>query len=201
MALIIWMHILRVAAGVSFQWILDSLPRAQDNWFVDASTSWGIGGCAGQAYFTIPKGQLQSLFALYESGSHKNLLCIPSCRLPIAYIELIAVLVALSVFAASNRNRLVTLYSDNTDVVSWLYKGRCSAGLGFKLLAAIEFFKRKYRIKLRARHIPGRHNVSADCLSRGSIPAWLKRDGYRRPANIPFLYELINEPLSFWTRI
>ena len=67
---------------------------------------------------------------------------IPQSRLPIAYIELIAVLVGFSVFAKNYIHQLVTLYSDNTDVVSWLRKGRCREGIGFKLLAAIEFFKR-----------------------------------------------------------
>ena len=72
---------------------------------------------------------------------------IPKSRLPIAYIELIAVVVGFSVFAENHSNQLVTLYSDNTDVVSWLQKGRCRAGIGFKLLAAIEFFKRTYQLK------------------------------------------------------
>ena len=65
---------------------------------------------------------------------------IPQSRLPIAYIELIAVLVGFSVFAKKYKNQFVTVNSDNTDVVSWLRKGRCRAGIGFKLLAAIEFF-------------------------------------------------------------
>ena len=37
---------------------------------------------------------------------------IPQSRLPIAYIELIAVLVGFSVFAKNYSNQLVTLYSD-----------------------------------------------------------------------------------------
>ena len=201
MALIIWLHILRTSAGVSFQWILSALPKAQDAWFVDASTSWGIGGCAGRTYFTLPNYQLTSLFSLYHSGTHRNLMGIPKSRLPIAYIELIAVLVGFSVFAKNYSNQLVTIYSDNTDVVSWLRSSRCSAGIGFRLLAAIEFFKRVYNLKISARHIPGKHNMSADILSRGSIPDWLTRDGCRQPVNVKYLFHLINEPLQFWTKI
>ena len=201
MALIIWLHILRTSAGVSFRWILGSLPRAPDAWFVDASTTWGIGGYAGRNYFMVPNHRLTPLFALYHSGTHRDLMGIPKSRLPIAYIELIAVVVGFSVFAENHSNQLVTLYSDNTDVVSWLQKGRCRAGIGFKLLAAIEFFKRTYQLKISARHIPGRHNISADFLSRGSIPDWLTRDGCRRMINIPFLYALIKEPLTFWTKV
>jgi len=125
---------------------------------------------------------------------------IPQSRLPIAYIELIAVLVGFSVFAKNYKNQFVTVYSDNTDVVSWLRKGRCRAGIGFKLLAAIEFFKRTYNLKVSARHIPGKQNISADLLSRGSIPGCLTKDGCRRSVQIPFL-SLINEPLKYWTTV
>ena len=200
MALVIWLHILRASAGVSFQWILGSLPSARDAWFVDASTSWGIGGCAGRSYFMLPNKQMTAIFALYHSGTHKHLMGIPTSRLPIAYIELIAVLVGFSVFAKNYNNQLVTLYSDNTDVVSWLRRGRCRAGIGFKLLAAIEFFKRTYHLTISARHIPGKYNISADTLSRGSIPKWLSRNSCRHPVNVSLLYELINEPLAFWMR-
>ena len=57
----------------------------------------------------VPNEKLLALFALYESGSQKELLGIPRSRLPIAYIELISVLVGFSVFAKNNKNRMVTL--------------------------------------------------------------------------------------------
>ena len=73
----------------------------------------------------------------YWEGTHKELMDIPNQRLPIAYIELIAALVGISAFSKYHTNKLINLYTDNTDVVAWLRKGRCSAGLGVKLLAAI----------------------------------------------------------------
>ena len=93
---------------------------------------------------------------------------------------------------------IVTLFSDNTDVVAWLRKSRCSAGLGFKLLAGIEFFKRKHMLKITAKHIPGIQNNSADCLSRGKIPKWLQTRGTRLWLNINSLAQLIEHPLRFW---
>ena len=119
-------------------------------------------------------------------------------RLPIAYIELIAALVGISVFSELQPNKLINLYTDNTDVVAWLRKGRCSAGLGFKLLAAFEFFKRKHGIKISVHHIPGSHNNSADTLSRGSIPTWLKLRGQRLKVDLHTLTSLIEHPLRFW---
>ena len=123
---------------------------------------------------------------------------IPLPRLPIAYIELIAALVGISVISKYQPDKLINLFTDNTDVVAWLRKGRCSAGLGFKLLAAIEFFKRKHNLKISVRHIPGIQKNSADSLSRESIPTWLKLKGKRLDLDINRLATLIKKPLQFW---
>ena len=80
---------------------------------------------------------LGKFFALYREGTQKTQMNISLKRLPIAYIELIATLVGISVFSEYQPNKLINLYTDNTDVVAWLQKGRCSAGLGFIMLSAI----------------------------------------------------------------
>ena len=177
---------------------MGKLDRGRDAWFVDASTSWGIGGCAGYNYFMIKNSDLYKIFALYHQETQKDLMDIPLPRLPIAYIELIAALVGISVFSKYQPNKLITLYTDNTDVVAWLRKGRCFAGLGFKLLAAIEYYKRKHNLKISVRHIPGIQNKSADKLSRGSVPTWLKLRGKRLDVTIDRLASLIKKPLQFW---
>ena len=146
----------------------------------------------------INNKDLYKIFALYNQGTQKELMNIPLPRLPIAYIELIAALVGISVFSKFQPNKLINLFTDNTDVVAWLRKGRCSAGLGFKLLAAVEFFKRKNNLKISVRHIPGIQNNSADSLSRGSVPAWLKLKGKRLDVDINRLATLIKKPLQFW---
>ena len=165
-ALRIWVTILEQNVGVSFSWILNELPLSADEWFVDASTSWGIGGCAGTHYYSLPNRTLQDLYSLFGTFSDHGAMLVPAQRLPIAYIELLAVLVALSVFSEFYANSLVILNTDNTDVVAWLRKGRCSRGIGFKILAGVEYFKRLHGIKISPRHIPGRFNTSADALSR-----------------------------------
>ena len=146
----------------------------------------------------VPNKNLQQLFSLYYREPLKKLMEIPEQRLPIAYIELIAVLAGFSVFSQNQKNTVIKLYTDNTDVVAWLQKSRCRAGLGFKILAAIEFFKRSHRLKICTRHIPGKHNNTADQLSRGKIPEWLRRYGIRREVNLNDLFRLIKNPLRFW---
>ena len=148
--------------------------------------------------FYVSNNNLEQLFSLYHREPLKNLMEIPKQRLPIAYIELIAVLAGFCVFSQSQKNTVVKLYTDNTDVVAWLQKSRCRAGLGFKILSAIEYFKRSYRLKICTRHIPGKHNNTADLLSRGKIPSWLQRYGIKREVNLKHLFRLIRNPLRFW---
>ena len=97
-------------------------------------------------------------------------------RLPIAYLELLAALIGIVCF--SPFSQLVILNCDNTDAVAWLKKSRCSAGIGFRILSVIEFYKHKFCLKVLPRHILGIANTSADCMSRGVIPN-CQRDGGR----------------------
>ena len=57
-ALRIKKNILSANRGVTFDFILGKLPRCPDDIFVDASTSWGIGGVCGNLYLRIPWSQL-----------------------------------------------------------------------------------------------------------------------------------------------
>ena len=66
----------------------------------------------------VPSKEVQYLFSLYHREPPKNLIEIPKQRLHIAYIEVIAVLVGFSVFLQNQKNTVVKLYSDNTDVVA-----------------------------------------------------------------------------------
>ena len=126
----------------------------------------------------VPNTDLYEIFALYQRGTQKELMNIPLPRLPIAYIELIAALVGISVFSKYQTNKLINLFSDNTDVVAWLRK--------------------LYKMKLCVDHIPGIQNNSADELSRGSVPTWLKLRGKRLDVDLHRLTNIIKKPLHFW---
>ena len=49
-ALRVWKKILIANEGLSFDFILDKLPRSDDT-FTDASSEWGVGGCCGHYYY------------------------------------------------------------------------------------------------------------------------------------------------------
>ena len=98
--------ILKFNRGLSYNYILGKLERGKDAQFVDASTPLGIGGCSGYNYFMVENTELLAIFGLYqkESESQKELMDIPLPRLPIAYIELFAALVGISVFSQYQPN-------------------------------------------------------------------------------------------------
>ena len=201
LALQIWERILVLNRGSSYRFVLNRLPTATSEIFVDAASSWGIGGLFGDRYFMIPNRDLLEFHRVFSRCRGKRLMGIPSDKLPIAYLELLAATVAIACFAHLCRDQLVRLNCDNTDAVAWLRKSRCSAGVGFRLLAVAEFYKHKYCFKVSTRHIPGVSNTSADMLSRGSVPGWLLRHGHRKIVDIAFLVDIMLNPLTAWSTI
>lgn len=107
-------------------------------------------------------------------------------------------LLAFQRFAELTPRSFVRINSDNSSVVAWLNKGRCSKKMGFLLLAAIEFFKYRFGLRAKAYYIESKKNTSADDLSRGRTPVWLRRRGVRVKNNMQELIKLLNCPLPFW---
>ena len=153
--------------GLSFDFILGNLPRANYDIFVDASTEWGIGGCCGNLFFKFSWSELTKL----QMDA-------------IARNELLAALIALHCFRHVVEDRIVVLYTDNTNVRDWLVAGRSSKLKGLKYLALWELVKFRARCKVSPRWLPGSHNISADRLSRGVTPAWLRSNGRRQFCNL-----------------
>ena len=182
MCLRVWYKILVANRGISLAFVLNSLQRCTDDIFVDASTEWGIGGCCGSDYFAYPWSKL----AMFEVDV-------------IARKELLACLVGLHCFHEKVEGTIVTIYTDNSNVASWLEKGRVSNNLGMRLLGAWEFQKYKLRCKVSARWLPGSHNTTADSLSRGNIPAWLARRGVEQRCNLHDIAITLSNVERSWT--
>ena len=188
----IWLFLLKANWGLPYKFILGNLPRHNDDWSVDASTSYGYGGVCGSFYFKTPNTKLKQWILLNDVGLNPDFF--------IAYRELLAALFAFLVFANHAPRSFIRLYSDNKNTVAWLNKGRCSKALGFSLLAAVEFFKAKYGLKVKAVYLPSVKNTSADALSRGKTPVWLRRRGVRKKIEFKKLFALLNNPVAFWKK-
>ena len=184
----IWLFLLNGNFGLTFKFILGKLPRQRDEWFVDASKI-GFGGVCGSYFKLSYKGFLRGVMPKMRSFF---------VDMFIAYRELLAVLLACQVFAKLAPNCFIRLNSDNTNVVTWMNKGRCSKRPGFLILSAIESFKFNFGLKVKAVYIKSRHNNSADKLSRNRTPPWLASRGIRLKIDIPEIVKLLDDPIPFW---
>ena len=116
----------------------------------DASGSWGCGAWCGTAWF-----QLQ-----WNAKSQ--------C-LQIAVKELIPVLIASFLWGDKWRGHNVLLYCDNEAVVLILNKRYSKDPYMAHMLRTLFFVEAQFQFQLKATHIPGSHNVLADCLSRNQV--------------------------------
>ena len=116
----------------------------------------------------------------------------------IAYRELLSVVIAFLIFAPLTPSSLVRINTDNQNVVSWLNKGRCSKKVGYRLLSIIELMKLRYNLKVSVFYIKSSANTSADTLSRGETPKWLKNRGIKYNVSINDIDKILLNPIKFW---
>ena len=166
--------------GLSYQYIRNRYPAVLSPIFVDASTSWGIGGVYRCDYFSFSHGDLQPFICRCPGWETYP-------QVPVARLELLAALVAVQLFANRYPKHLIVLYSDNTNVVAWLGTRRSPNPVVCTLVAAIEQIKYHSLLKLSVRFIPSNRNRTADRLSRNRVPTWLRRRG---SALIPHMNEI-----------
>ena len=189
----IWLILLEKNWGLPYDFVLRRLPRQKREWFVDAATGWGYGGLCGSRFFLLSHADLQPVLDQYNVNSKTQIF--------IAYRELLAALFAFQIFGKYTPNCFIRFNSDNQNAVGWLNKGRCSKKLGFSLLAAVEFYKAKYGLKVKAVYIPSSNNTSADALSRGKTPIWLEQRGTKEKVNLLELFRLLDNPKKFWYKL
>ena len=162
------------------------MPRVRVPTFVDASTSVGIGGVHGFDYFLLQYGDLVPLITGCPGWESYP-------QVPIAWFELLAVFLALSLFGPRYPKHLMTIYSDNTNVVAWLGSSRRSPHPTVcTVIAAIERIKYQHLLKLSVRYIPSARNRTADQLSRNRVPSWLRYRGTRLQLPLTSLMRLIH---------
>ena len=145
--------------------------------YVDAASTKGIGGYSVTTYFLVPNRWLSPYLRRCDGWSAYP-------HVDIAWVELLAAYVAIDLFAARSPGKYLIMYSDNTNVVAWLSSRRPPNPFVGALVSAIERQKYKFFLKLSVRYIPSEHNVSADLLSRQTIPARLLINGNRIHPNL-----------------
>ena len=194
-ALKVWHRVLERNRGLPYRYILNRLPPATSPIYVDAATSTGCGGFHNREYFSFTHGDAQPYLCSCPGWE-------PFPAVPIAWLELLSAFVAILLFAPRYPGHILVLYSDNTNVVSWLGTRRPINPAVCFVVAAIDCIKYQYLIKLSVRFIPSGRNRSADLLSRGAVPGWLSRLGTQIFPSMRTVADLINERnlLNSWAK-
>ena len=170
--LLVWHLLLSRNRGLHFSFILGSLPPMKPPLFVDASLSGGIGGYCGLRYFSMSIEQLKPWIVPCDGWE-----TFP--YVDIAWLELLAACVAVYTLVPDVTQRILTLYSDNMNVVAWLSIRRAPNPFVCAFVAAIERIKYANILKISTRYISTAQNTAADRLSRGQIPTYLYTRGIR----------------------
>ena len=67
-------------------------------------------------------------------------------------------------------------------------------------MSVIELLKLKYNLKVSVSYIKSSANTSADMLSRGKIPRWLKTRDTRYNVPLNKIEKMIVNPIAFWKK-
>ena len=76
----------------------------------------------------------------------------------------------------------------------------CGACLQTLTAFLIELMKLKYNLKVSVSFIKSNANTTADMLSRGVTPEWLKIRGVRHTVKIKNIEKILSNPISFWKK-
>ena len=90
-------------------------------------------------------------------------------NITIVHFEMINILLALRLWAPELDGRRLCLHCDNMAVVSILNSGRGQDSVLLSIARNVWLIAAKHDIDLTVQHIPGKHNVTADLLSRWQI--------------------------------
>ena len=166
---ILWWHTFMSAwNGLSF--LSFSLPQVTLT--SDASGSWGCGAFWESRWLQL---------AWTTQMHYKN----------ITVMELLPILLAVAVWGPRWQSCCVTCLCDNEAAVTVINKGSAKDPDLAQLLRCISFYTAHFHFTLLARHVSGRHNQTADALSRNNMNLFFSLLPQALPSPDPIPQELI----------
>ena len=161
------------------------LPSQAPSIFItsDASGNWGCGAVHSNAWFQLEWPQSW-------------------VEVSIAPKELVPVIVAVGLWGVQWPGATICCLCDNAALVAAINKGSARDPSLVRLLRILAWFSAMLNLSVRAQHLPGTENVSADALSRGNLPLFFAHNlqASPMPAIIPReLRELALNRSLLWT--
>jgi hypothetical protein len=142
--------------------LIPSKPLSLNDFFTDASSSYGYGAFILGGYFSLSFAQAASQFCDAPEPSE-----------PIHVHELYVVLILCRLFSAALRGLHIRLHIDNTIVVAVINKGTAKGTSGPRMMEYVRhifWLSARYNFGLTSIYITSKNNSLADALSQGDLP-------------------------------
>ena len=113
--------------------------------------------------------------------------------------ELIAIILAISMFKRLWTRKKYILYTDNAACVANMKRGYASNPLANEIIRDIYEQQIVFSFAIKVEYIPSLQNTQADMLSRGQFTQFRSRNPqmiYLNPIVPNYLFDLIDSPLS-----
>jgi len=149
----------------------------------DASGSWGCGAIWKTSWFQLKWNEITEAFH-------------------IAVKELIPIIIATVIWGSEWKGSIVTAYCDNAAVVSVLNTRYSKEENLMQMVRTLFFIEARYQFKLKALHIPGKHNYLADYLSRNQMSTFhtMHPTANNIPSTVsPSILQWLLDPHLSWT--
>lgn len=172
-----WLHFLNGYNGKSLFLDEKFLSSLTMNLFTDAAQSKGFAGIYGSKWF-------------YG--------CFPDNwkSLNIMTLEFYPIVLAVEIWGSLWQNHSILFFTDNEALVSVINKQTSKDKVVMKMVRCLVLKCLQLNVLFRAKHIPGKKNVQADCLSRLQVEEFRKKAPYAQkdPCFIPDMWQ----PQNFW---
>lgn len=168
------------------------LRQASHECWTDASGRFGCGALWGMQWLQMewPTSYVERCRSLREAS--------------ITLKELLPVVLACAVWGKQWADSMVLLHCDNEGVVAVVNAGYSKVPAIMHLLRCLFFIRARYRVALRAVHIPGRCNTLADAISRNNLGVLFSQqpESVGRRCRIPQeLWSLLVVEQPDWTSV
>ncbi|VDI10949.1 Hypothetical predicted protein [Mytilus galloprovincialis] len=146
----------------------------------DAAQSKGYAGIYGSKWFYGP---------FPENWKNINIMT----------LEFYPIILAIELWGTLWRNHSILLFTDNEALVSVINKQSTSDGPAMQMVRYMVFRCLQFNILFKAKHIPGKKNIFADCLSRLQVEQFLRISPAAQPK--PCLVPHQFQPQNFWSTL
>lgn len=116
--------------------------------------------------------------------------------LNIMTLEFYPIILSVEIWGPLWKNHAILFFTDNEALVSVINKQTSQVGQVMRMVRHLVLRCLQYNILFKAKHIPGKKNILADCLSRFQVEQFFKLapKAQNKPRSIPEIYL----PKNFW---